>query len=268
MQAMIDGSALKSGQREQITPRKPLKPINLLICDLFRTVAEVETQIEKLRHQLCSQKDFDPRTTFNHVNVGGTRYVSSEELTQFMEASFIAGVSEEVVAEIISEFDSDQDCKLSYDEFLNLFLPATNNQLRSYVLYNKKKPSAMKLGEVQPGLPLGVAALVTRILELERQLAEKKFESRKGLFLHPNFILDKQFDTLTHGRRCLNMMELSVFMEKSSGFSLKPLDLEAILRRCDHDADRRINFQEFCELFYYEVPNPAKTAPPEPQQVQ
>jgi Ca2+-binding EF-hand superfamily protein len=32
------------------------------------------------------------------------------------------------------------------------------------------------------------------------------------------------------------------------GFYAKTEDLEAILRRCDHDADRSISFEEFAEI--------------------
>ena len=35
----------------------------------------------------------------------------------------------------------------------------------------------------------------------------------------------------------------------SFGFLLRSEDLEAILRRCDHDADQRFNFDEFSEIF-------------------
>jgi len=37
-----------------------------------------------------------------------------------------------------------------------------------------------------------------------------------------------------------------------NGFQAKPEDLEAILRRCDHDADRSISLEEFAEALNFD----------------
>ena len=72
------------------------------------------------------------------IDEEGNNKISIEELQQFMFDNFIKGVSDKVVCEIITEFDSDQDGHLTYDEFLNVVLPAANESARKYVLYNKK----------------------------------------------------------------------------------------------------------------------------------
>jgi hypothetical protein len=51
--------------------------------------------------------------------------------------SGIKGITEKDVLDIILEYDSDGDNSLSYDEFLCLFLPSTNESLRTYCLYRK-----------------------------------------------------------------------------------------------------------------------------------
>ena len=43
------------------------------------------------------------------------------------------------------------------------------------------------------------------------------------------------------------MPDLIVYLEQN-GFHPRTADVEAILRRCDHDADRAFSFEEFCEL--------------------
>jgi Ca2+-binding EF-hand superfamily protein len=43
------------------------------------------------------------------------------------------------------------------------------------------------------------------------------------------------------------MEDLIQFLDQQ-GFYAKTEDLEAILRRCDHDADRAISFEEFAEI--------------------
>lgn len=66
------------------------------------------------------------------------RKIKVAELQQFMFDNKIKGCSEAICLEIIQEFDSDQDNALMYDEFLNIFLPAANESMRKYCLYNKK----------------------------------------------------------------------------------------------------------------------------------
>lgn len=39
-----------------------------------------------------------------------------------------------------------------------------------------------------------------------------------------------------------------IFYLENNGFYPRTEDLEAILRRCDHDADRALSFEEFCEI--------------------
>lgn len=43
------------------------------------------------------------------------------------------------------------------------------------------------------------------------------------------------------------MQDLIMYLEQN-GFHPRTEDLEAILRRCDHDADRALSFDEFCEV--------------------
>ena len=47
------------------------------------------------------------------------------------------------------------------------------------------------------------------------------------------------------------MTDLTSYLDQN-GFYPRTEDLEAILRRCDHDADRFFSYEEFCELV--EVP--------------
>ena len=57
------------------------------------------------------------------------------------------------------------------------------------------------------------------------------------------------------------MPDLLYFLERNSFFA-RADDQEAILRRCDHDANRQISFGEFCENVSYDD---ARQAPAEQQ---
>jgi Ca2+-binding EF-hand superfamily protein len=57
----------------------------------------------------------------------------------------------------------------------------------------------------------------------------------------------KTFHEISRGQNVINMATLIIFLE-DNGFHPRTEDLEAILRRCDHDADRALSYDEFCEL--------------------
>lgn len=46
------------------------------------------------------------------------------------------------------------------------------------------------------------------------------------------------------------MDDIARFLGNNAAFVPQQVHIEAIQRRCDHDADAHLNFQEFVELFY------------------
>ena len=77
--------------------------------------------------------------------------------------------NEEIVREIIQEFDTDLDGTLNYDEFLNIFLPSTNEKLRSVCIrrseidqHQAKEPNSF------------VLHMAAKILSYEKSLAQRK----------------------------------------------------------------------------------------------
>jgi hypothetical protein len=85
----------------------------------------------------------------------------------------VKGGSETICKEIIVEFDGNLDKTLSFDEFLNVVLPAANEGLRNYCLFHKRQsrpPSAL------------VEQMASRILQIEAEMAIEKVMTRKALF--------------------------------------------------------------------------------------
>ena len=69
--------------------------------------------------------------------MGPTGIVAADDLQKFMFDHSIKGCSSEICNEIITEFDSDFNGSLSYDEFVNIFLPAANETLRDHCLRDR-----------------------------------------------------------------------------------------------------------------------------------
>lgn len=162
-----------------------------------------------------------------------------------MSENYVKDIELQECQAIIAEFDSSQDGLLNYDEFLNVVLPAASMSLREYCLYSKRVPSYYN----DPNKPLSVAvsSMVVRILERERNLAKKRADARMELFKNKEHQKLKTFHSISRGQTAISMSDLIYYLEQN-GFHPRTEDLEAILRRCDHDADRFLSYEEFCEL--------------------
>lgn len=57
----------------------------------------------------------------------------------------------------------------------------------------------------------------------------------------------RSFHEISRGQTLVTMPDLIVYLE-NNGFHPRTADVEAILRRCDHDADRAFTYEEFGEL--------------------
>ena len=62
-----------------------------------------------------------------------------------------------------------------------------------------------------------------------------------------DFIKVRSFDAISRGFQNILMASLNDFLEQNN-FNPTREEVEAILRRCDHDANRTISYDEFCEL--------------------
>jgi hypothetical protein len=89
--------------------------------------------------------------------------------------------------------------------------------------------------------------MVVRILEREMGLSEKRNDARTDLLKHIEHSKLKTFHDISRGDTLISMSNLILYLE-TNGFHPRTEDLEAILRRCDHDADRALSYEELCEL--------------------
>ena len=98
-------------------------------------------------------------------------HMKTGEIHQFMHNNFVTDMTNEDCQYIISEFDSNQDAFIQYEEFLNIFLPATAPAVRNYTKEGYRILDKYH-GEITPC----VITLAARILELERNLGRKRLE--------------------------------------------------------------------------------------------
>lgn len=182
------------------------------------------------------------RALFEIFDLSKDGKVTAEEMLKFMGDNLVAGVKVDDCQEIIAEFDSTQDGTLSYDEFLNIFLPAADYNLRNVEYYPDPRSSPFNV----EGMPSSVPAMAARILDRERSFMQRRREARMALASVTPGDINKIFRDISRGHSDIQMQDLIWFLD-TNGFQPKTEDLEAILRRCDHDADRAISLEEFAE---------------------
>jgi Ca2+-binding EF-hand superfamily protein len=93
------------------------------IKKLFVAVADREEITEQKRQVLAAMDNFEAASTFAHIDAESKGYVTSQELTAFMNNNGVDGVSEEVMQMVVKFFDS-MDCdKLNMNDFTQILLP-------------------------------------------------------------------------------------------------------------------------------------------------
>lgn len=215
-----------------------------LVTDLFKVVALEESDIERLRQVFSHMREFtmNQRALFEIFDTSKDSKVTAEEMLKFLKDNLVNDVTVDDCREIIAEFDSTQDGTLNYDEFLNIFLPAADYNLRNVEYYPDPRNSPFNAG----GLPTSVPAMAARILDREKTFMSRRREARMALAKVPPSDVNKIFRDISRGHNDIQIQDLIWFFDMN-GFQAKTEDLEAILRRCDHDADRSLSLEEFAE---------------------
>ena len=179
---------------------------------------------------------------FQLVDSDRRNVITLTELLDFMNKHYL-GARAEDAEDIIREYDGNLDRTLTFDEFCQLSLPSANPNLRHIANSRRFSPYYRTTSPV----PYEVISLLTRLLDKEMQLQRQRKEGQRQLARCYDFVKVRTFDKIARGFSAINMPDLISYLE-SNGFYPRREDVEAILRRMDHDANRQVNYDEFCEL--------------------
>lgn len=160
---------------------------------------------------------------------------------EFFKKQYI-NPDQHIVEALIDEFDGDTTKTLTYDEFCQMVLPAANSGLRSLAIGRRESPYFRPSAP----LPYEVISLLVRLLDKELSFHRQRADAIEALSKHEDFDRRKAYESITRGYHSICMPDLIAFLEKN-GFYPRREDVEAILRRLDHDANKMLGFEEFCE---------------------
>ena len=128
-------------------------------------VGDGERQLEGARSRLCSIRDFAPHAAFQRMDRDYSGSVSSREIVNFLRDNSVYHVSESEAYALVQFFDSNGNGRLSFQEFLQMFLPCEDNFLRNVTL---DRPAG-RVGRYDH-LPRDIELALTQVIEQEIDL--------------------------------------------------------------------------------------------------
>jgi hypothetical protein len=133
---------------------------NLLIA-----TGEGEQQLENLRQRLCAIPDFAPFSAFQRVDRDAKDYIDSVDILAFLRHNNVYGVTDAEAYRLVKFFDSDEDGRMSFQDFEQVFIPCEDNFLRQ----RTQDRRSQRVGRWD-FLPRDIEGLMSQILERELDL--------------------------------------------------------------------------------------------------
>ena len=86
-----------------------------------------------LRQFLCVNINFEPYSAFQRIDRNEDSFITPTDLLNFLRENGITSATEADCYFIVKFYDSDEDGKLNYPDFLQIVLPCKNYKMRSCV---------------------------------------------------------------------------------------------------------------------------------------
>ena len=220
-------------------------PILNSFGNILLGLSEDERLIDIGRELLCQDLKYDPLALFNYI-ISKKNY-SDNFLTYQDFDNFINNdlrINDQDTQQLFYLYDYKRDNVLTYDEFINFFIPNSNLQLKRF-LYSRT------------GINSDIQFLDNTTLLLLNNLFMKEFKLIENIKTRiklqiENFDCKKMFNTISENENEINEENLKKFLLKCNLIYFEQEDINAILRRLDINRDNNITFEDFNILFNIE----------------
>lgn len=212
--------------------------------NFLTAVGDGERDLEFARARLCSISDFVPRAAFQRVDRNATGTVDTAELQTFLNSNGIYHVSDSEAFNLVSFFDSDGNKMLTFDEFVQMFLPCEDNYLRDRTTL-RSAPTVL----AHENLPRDIEVAMCDVIEKEIALQRRLESLKTDLSITAGYSAFAAFNTVERYTRSgvLNTVNIGDFL-RSQGHYASETELVAIVRRIDTNGDCTISSGEFAEF--------------------
>jgi len=137
--------------------------------DILVAVGDCERELESARQRLCTIRDFAPMGAFERIDRNCSSFINSFELLNFLRDQQIHHVAESELYQLVRFFDSDDDGRLSFQDFLQMLLPCEDNTLRNMTI---DRPSR-RIGRydmLPRDIELCLAQVIEREIDMQRRI--------------------------------------------------------------------------------------------------
>lgn len=128
-------------------------------------IADGESILERARQRLCEIRDFSPESAFQRLDRDGNLILSSFELVNYLRDNRSYTATEAECLRLVKFFDSDEDGRLTLNEFIQMLLPCEDNVLRRIA---QDRP-VFRVGRYDY-LPRNIENALTELIERELDL--------------------------------------------------------------------------------------------------
>lgn len=203
------------------------------LARLLFQIAECERSIERSRQDICSNPNFDMYSIFRILDSQTNGKLEIGDLKSFLSRVGIS-VLKSNLALVIRQYDSNNDGRLSLEEFQALVLPSEDLELHRAVLSRNIYP-----------VNAYTESSVARHIELEASYQAQLETLKKSLASRVDFTPIDAFRAVDVDKlNFINAYEIRDFLRRN-GYSITMQDLDGIIRRIDTDNDSKINYEDF-----------------------
>ena len=214
------------------------------LLSYFKTLKEIDDEIEEIRVSLCQISQFSPLSLFEYLDIDSKSFLTLNDFKSFLRSQN-STYDERKLRKMIHNFDKDNDFSINLNEFLGLILPRKNLVLQKNILsmvnsYNSNKnfSTTQEMNENLNKLILKEMDLIKDLDEISAKIKNSKIFSTYEAFL-----------AITGDDKYMTKLNLYNFLKKN-GVYINDKEVTQLMFRLDADNDDRISYEEFKEMFY------------------
>ena len=212
----------------------------LILRKLLFKLAKCEQELELQRQFLASNENMEPYSVFQRVDRAEDGFVTSMELVSFLRDNGVTKATEADCYYLVKFFDSDEDGRLSYPDFMQMILPCVNEELRAKA--TQRPNMAIKKGDY---LTLDVEREMTKLLQGEITLHRRTENLKQQLEAAADFNVEALYASIDDwGYGFVDAKNLKGFF-RNNKVVVQDADCDAIIRRMDMDGDLKLTKEEF-----------------------
>ncbi len=145
--------------------------------------------------------------------------------------------------ELVKFFDSDEDGKLSYGDFIQMVLPCEDQYLRKVT----QDRAPFRVGRWDY-LPRDIEMELVRLIECELHLMKRLEVQKQELEYRHDYSVVGAFRTIDrYNEGSLNTFNIDNWLKQNNHFASER-EIIALIRRMDTDGDCKVSFEEFSDM--------------------